>query len=102
MWTAPAVMFIESAADGIKSADPKMLAAEVEELGSFGSVRIQAVLDEFWPLVGDQADSAFSGMEHDSDVIFAQGYLFGLQVARTVLMGSPQLAIKGIKPDSLL
>jgi hypothetical protein len=65
-------------------------------------VRIKAVLDTLWPLVGDAADQAFSGMEHDGDVEFAQGYLLGLQVARTILMGSPQLAMKGIKPDSLL
>jgi hypothetical protein len=102
MWLSPAVMFIESAADGLKDADPKMLASEVKELGSFGSVRMHEVLDALWPLVGDTADNAFSGLQHDSDVIFAQGYLLGLQVARTILAGSPQLAIKGIKPDSLL
>jgi len=102
MWLAPAAQFIESAADGLKSANPDMLAAEVKELGSFGSTRIQSASDALWPLVGDQISSAFEGMQHDPDTSFAMGYLLGLQVARTILAGSPQLAIAGIKPDYLL
>lgn len=102
MWVSPAAMMIESAADGIKSADPKMLASEIKELGSFGSVRIATVLNNLWPLVGDSIDNAFSGTEHDSDAIFAQGYLLGLQVARTMLAGSAALAIKGIDPTEVL
>jgi len=102
MWTAPAVMFIELAADGLSKADPRMFTAEVNELGSFGSTRIQTVSAALWPLVGDQISNAFEGIQHDPDTSFAMGYLLGLQVARTILMGNPQLAIKGIKPDSLL
>ena len=95
-------MFIEMAADGLKTADPNMLTAEIKELGSFGNARIATALSDLWPLVGDAADNAFSGMNHDSDVVFAQGYLLGLQVARTILAGSPQLLLNKIKPESLL
>jgi|ERR1700722_3153368 len=102
MWTAPAAMFIESAADGLKSTDPNMLASELKEIASFGNVRIQQVLTDLWPLVGDGDSDSFGGLDHDTAVLFAKGYLLGLQVARTVLMGNPQLAMKGIKPDSLL
>lgn len=102
MWIAPPAMFIESAADGIKSADPDMLKAEIKELASFGAVRIQAVSEALWPIVGDSIDNSFTGLQHDNDSDFAQGYLLGLQVARTMLLGNVQLAIKGIKPDSLL
>jgi hypothetical protein len=102
MWTAPAVMFIEAAADSLKSADPKMLAAEVKELGSFGSTRITDMMDTLWPSAGDVMDNAFSGMEHDTDVIFAQGYLLGLQTARQMLAGSAALILKQIDPTSIL
>jgi hypothetical protein len=102
MWLAPAVMFIESAADSLTKADPNMLTAELKEMASFGNARIQRTLDALWPLVGDGESNAFSGLDHDTAVIFAKGYLLGLQTARTVLMGSTQLAINNIKPDSLL
>jgi len=102
MWIAPAAMFIESAADGLSKADPKMLAAELKEMASFGNARIQQALTDLWPLVGDGDSSAFSGLDHDTAVLFAKGYLLGLQVARAILAGSPQLAIAKIKPDSLL
>ena len=59
MWIAPAVMFIESAADGIKAVDPKMLVAEVKEISSFGTVRIQEVFGEIYSLVGKELDEAF-------------------------------------------
>ena len=94
MWLAPAAMFIESAADGITSADPKMLAAEVNELGSFGVVRAQKIA------ATDEMVAALRQSTLSADLTL--GYLLGLQVARTILMGSPQLAMKGIKPDSLL
>jgi hypothetical protein len=96
MWVAPAAMFIESAADGLKSADPKMLAAEIGELNSFGSHRAQQML----PGMSMEMVEVFRTSQLSAD--FTLGYVFGLQVARTMLRGSPQLAMKDIKPDSLL
>jgi hypothetical protein len=100
MWIAPAAMFIESAADGLSKADPKMLAAEVTEMTSFGSLRMVSAFGAVEPLlqgVADQCDP-----NQSLAIFMAAGYLLGLQVARTILAGNPQLAMKGIKPDSLL
>jgi hypothetical protein len=96
MWTAPAAMFIESAADGWSKADPNMLTAEVKELNSFGSQRAQQMIASS----SEEIVAALRLSNVSAD--FTGGYLLGLQVARTILMANPQLAIKGIKPDSLL
>jgi hypothetical protein len=84
MWVAPAAMFIEGAADSLKSADPRMLSAQTKELQSFGPGRAQAL--------------GATDVSND----FQLGYQLGLQTARQILLGSPQLAMKGINPDSLL
>jgi hypothetical protein len=104
MWLAPAAMFIESAANGLKSVDSKMLEAEIQEISSFGTKRIQDVFEMIHSLVGDDLNQAFDQCDPAATdaITFTHGYLLGLQVARTILMGSPQLAIKGIKSDSLL
>ena len=80
----PAVMFIESAADSLKSADPKMLESQAAELQSFGPGRAQKL--------------GATTLSED----FQIGYTLGLQTARMMLAGNPQLAMKGIEPDSLL
>jgi hypothetical protein len=104
MWLAPAAMFIESAADGLTSTDPKMLAAEIKEMSSFGTKRIQDVFGLIYSLVGSDLNQAFDQCDPAAKdaITFAQGYLLGLQVARTILAGSPQLAMAHIKPDYLL
>jgi hypothetical protein len=94
MWLAPAAMFLESAADSFKSADPNMLGSEVKELNSFGAQRAQQIC------ASDLMVAALRQSQVSADLAF--GYLLGLQTARMILMGSPQLAINGIKPDSLL
>jgi hypothetical protein len=76
MWLAPAAMFIESAADSLKTADPMMLQAQTKELETFGYT-------SDWESLVD-------------------GYNLGLQTARMILAGSPQLILKGIKPESIL
>jgi hypothetical protein len=96
MWLAPAAMLIELAADGWSKADPKMLTSEIQELNSFGSVRAQK-------MAATSPDATVEALRLSNvSADFTLGYLLGLQVARTVLAGSPQLAIQGIKPDSLL
>ena len=104
MWTAPAAMFIESAADGLKSADPKMLAAEAQEMNSFGTKRIQEVFGEMHSLVGSDLDKIFDQCDPAASDgrTFTHGYLFGLQVARTILAGSPALLLKGVDPKQVL
>lgn len=102
MWNSPPAMTIEMAADALKAADTKMLASEVRELAAFGDVRMQEVMAALWPLIGSEIDNAFSGLNHDCNVPFASGYLFGLQVARMLLSGSIQLIKAGIDPASLL
>jgi hypothetical protein len=83
-WLSPAVMFIESAIDSLKSADSQMLASQAKELNSLGDARAQMV--------------GASGITPD----FQAGYKLGLQTARMALRGSPVLVIKGIKPEDLL
>jgi hypothetical protein len=96
MWLAPAAQFIESAADGWSAVDPNMLTSEVKELNSFGPQRVQKMLASTpEPIVAALRQSTMS-----ADLTL--GYLLGLQVARTILAGSPQLAIARIKPGSLL
>ena len=93
-------MFIESAADGLSKADPKMLAAEITEIISFGSERLVSAFGAVEPLlqgVADQCDP-----NQSLAIFMAAGYLLGLQTARAILMDNPQLAVKGIKSDSLL
>jgi hypothetical protein len=94
MWVAPAAMFLETAADSLKYADPSMLASEVKELNSFGSSRAAQICQS------DVMATALRQSTVSADLTL--GYLLGLQTARMILMGSPQLAIKGIKADSLL
>ena len=84
---APAVMFIESAIDTMKSPDymPEWLQeSQLKELNSLGAARAQKV--------------GASGLTDD----FRAGYELGLATARTILGGSPLLAVKGIKPSDLL
>lgn len=104
MWTAPAAMFIEAAADGLKSADPKMLAAEVSEMSSFGTQRIQEVFGEIYALIGSDLNQAFDQCDPSGPnaITFTHGYLLGLQVARTQLAGNATLILKGIDPSSIL
>jgi hypothetical protein len=100
MWIAPAEMFIESAADGLSKADPKMLAAEIAEITSFGSVRMASAFAVVEPSLQDVADQC--DPNQSLAIFMAAGYLLGLQTARAILMDNPQLAVKGIKSDSLL
>jgi hypothetical protein len=83
-WLSPAVMFIESAIDSLKSADSQMLASQAKELNSLGDARAQQV--------------GASGITPD----LLAGYQIGLQTARMVLCGSPLLVLKGVKPEDLL
>ena len=83
-WLSPAVMFIESAIDSLKTADPQMLASQAKELHSLGDARAQMV--------------GATGITSD----FQAGYKLGLQTARMVLCGSVALVRKGVKPDDVL
>ncbi len=83
-WTSPGVMFIESAIDSLKNADPAMLVSQAKELHSLGDVRAQ--------------ETGASGITND----FQAGYKLGLETARMILRGSPVLVLKGIKPEDLL
>ena len=66
---------IESAVDFLKTVDVKVLQAQQSELYS----------------ATGRNDSAF-----------ADGYALGLQTARTMLLGSAALAIKGVNPEDVL
>lgn len=103
---SPAAMFIESAAesfskDGALNGNPYpampawLRESELRELASFGDVRAQKL--GLW----DEATNAevlATGLSAD----FRIGYLLGLQVARTMLVGSMPLMLKSIKPSEVL
>jgi hypothetical protein len=77
-WSVPPAGTIESAMDSLKSADPKMLAAQVHELYA-------ALSDDEIKLL-----------------VPARAYNLGLQVARTMLTGSVLLQMKGVDPGEVL
>lgn len=84
---SPAVMFIESAIDWMKKSDymPDWLRqSQIKELNSLGDARAKSV--------------GASGLTED----FRVGYELGLATARTILMGSPALRLKGIDPSDVL
>lgn len=80
----PAAMFIESAADSLKTLTDFVRKDQQKELSSFGDVRAQAI--------------GASGLSDD----FRKGYELGLQTARTVVAGSAALIIKGVDPKEVL
>lgn len=80
----PATMVIESAADSLATLSDFVRIDQLKELASFGAVRAQKI--------------GASGLSDD----FKFGYELGLQVARTVLVTNPALAMAGIKPGDLL
>lgn len=81
---APAVMWIESAADSLKSAPDFIRDSQMKELTSFGDARAKQI--------------GASGVSDD----FKKGYELGLQTARTVLATSATLIMKGVNPLEVL
>lgn len=103
---SPAVMFIESAADtfakdgAIKDnpypAIPSWLReSELKELASFGDARVQKL--SIWDEESNKEVFA-TGLSPDLRI----GYLLGLQVARTMLVLSMSLRLKGVEPSDVL
>ena len=80
---SPAAMMIEAAADALPNVKQSMRDSQQRELSSFGDVRAQKL--------------GASGLSDD----FRKGYELGLQTARTVLAGSPLLALSNIKPGDV-
>jgi hypothetical protein len=80
----PSVGWIEQAAESLKRADPRMIAAQEKQLDSFGAARAKQL--------------GATDLTRD----FQLGYLLGLQTARIVLSISTELGKKGIEPDSVL
>jgi hypothetical protein len=81
---SPAAMFIESAADSLKTVSKWLRESQLKELQSFGDTRAQAL--------------GATGVTPD----FQKGYELGLQTARTIIAGSPAIMLKGIKPEDVL
>jgi hypothetical protein len=81
---SPAVMFIESAVDMLKTVPEWMRQSQLKELHSFGDARAQRL--------------GASGVSVD----FQKGYELGLQTARVIIMTSPAVMLKGVKPEDVL
>ena len=82
----PAVMFIESAIDVLKTRDANHVGRELKEFDSLG-LRLADVQTRIGDLVLSDAQ---------------KGYLIGLETARVILAGSALLLKAGIDPEQLL
>jgi hypothetical protein len=82
----PAVMFIESAVDGLKDIPLKVTEDQTSEVRCAMGQSTCDKLKISFPLSPD----------------FVTGYTIGLQVARTILAGSVALALKGVDPKDVL
>lgn len=81
---APAAMFIESAADSLRTVPDSLREDQQKELSSFGDGRAQQL--------------GATGLSDD----FRKGYELGIQTARACLAGDVVLIKAGINPSDLL
>ena len=80
----PAAMNIESAADSMRTLDPRIVEDQLQELDSFGATRLQSL--------------GMTGLSDDVRL----AYTLGLQVARTVVASSAEALIHGADPAKIL